>query len=74
MPGECWAFEGSVGDVVIQLVSPAVLTGFTMEHIPKLVSPYGNIDSAPYQFQVLVSYNTLMPKLYLVIKGLKWVC
>ncbi|XP_035716337.1 uncharacterized protein LOC110860720 isoform X2 [Folsomia candida] len=53
VPGDCWAFEGSVGDVVIKLVGPAVITGFTVEHISKLVSPYGNIDSAPNKFQVL---------------------
>jgi hypothetical protein len=44
---------------VIQLVSPAILYGFTMEHISKFVSPYGNIDSAPKQFQVVVGYYYL---------------
>lgn len=57
VPGDCWAFEGSVGDVVIKLVGPAVITGFTVEHISKLVSPYGNIDSAPNKFQVLVRFS-----------------
>ncbi|CAL8071730.1 unnamed protein product [Orchesella dallaii] len=52
-PGECWAFEGSVGDVVIKLAVSSVVTGFTLEHIPKSISRYGHIDSAPKNFQVL---------------------
>ncbi|ODN00948.1 SUN domain-containing protein 1 [Orchesella cincta] len=52
-PGECWAFEGSVGDVVIKLAVSSIVTGFTLEHIPKTISRYGHIDSAPKNFQVL---------------------
>ncbi|KAL3876673.1 hypothetical protein ACJMK2_034477 [Sinanodonta woodiana] len=52
-PGECWAFRGSHGYIVIQLSTAIVPTGFTLEHIPKSLSPTGNIDSAPRDFTVL---------------------
>ncbi|ODM91732.1 SUN domain-containing protein 1 [Orchesella cincta] len=57
VPGECWAFEGSVGNVVVKLAVPSRITGFTMEHIPKSVSRYGHIDSAPRLFQVFGLLN-----------------
>jgi len=59
MPGQCWAFKGSQGYIVIQLAGPVRPTGFTMEHIPKTLSPSGSIDSAPREFSVwgLVSEN-----------------
>jgi len=53
VPGECWVVEGATAEVVIQLISPAVITGFTLEHIPKAISPYGKIDTAPRKFQVV---------------------
>ncbi|CAG7834253.1 unnamed protein product [Allacma fusca] len=61
VPGECWVVEGATAEVVIQLISPAVITGFTLEHIPKSISPYGKIDTAPRKFQVmgLMSENDL---------------
>ncbi|CAL4091913.1 unnamed protein product, partial [Meganyctiphanes norvegica] len=52
MPGQCWAFKGSQGYIVIQLAGPVRPTGFTMEHIPKTLSPSGSIDSAPREFTV----------------------
>jgi len=52
MPGQCWAFKGSQGFIVIQLAGPVRPTGFTMEHIPKSLSPSGSIDSAPREFSV----------------------
>merc|ERR1712187_395276 len=51
-PGECWAFKGSSGFVVIQLSEPIVPTRFSMEHISKSMSPSGKIDSAPKDFVV----------------------
>ncbi|CAL8147048.1 unnamed protein product [Orchesella dallaii] len=53
VPGECWSFEGSVGNVVIKLAVPSIITGFSLEHIPKAISRHGHISSAPKQFQVL---------------------
>ena len=51
-PGECWAFKGSSGYIVIQLSEPIVPTRFSMEHISKSMSPSGKIDSAPKDFVV----------------------
>ncbi|XP_064080466.1 uncharacterized protein LOC135197276 isoform X2 [Macrobrachium nipponense] len=52
MPGQCWAFKGSQGYIVIQLAGNVKPTGFTLEHIPKSLSPNGAIDSAPRGFEV----------------------
>eukprot|EP00092_Neocalanus_flemingeri_P000023 GFUD01000023.1.p1 GENE.GFUD01000023.1~~GFUD01000023.1.p1 ORF type:complete len:2308 (+),score=442.37 GFUD01000023.1:211-7134(+) len=51
-PGECWAFKGSSGFVVVQLSERIVPTKFSMEHISKSMSPSGKIDSAPKDFVV----------------------
>ncbi|KAJ8037644.1 SUN domain-containing protein 1 [Holothuria leucospilota] len=51
-PGNCWAFKGAIGFLVIQLSDTIKPTGFTMEHIPKSLSPTGNITSAPKNFSV----------------------
>merc|ERR1719225_1865037 len=51
-PGECWAFKGSSGYIVIQLSEAIVPTRFSMEHISKTMSPSGKIDSAPKDFVV----------------------
>ncbi|KAG7460148.1 hypothetical protein MATL_G00218140 [Megalops atlanticus] len=51
-PGNCWAFKGSQGYLVIRLSMSVVPTAFCLEHIPKALSPTGNISSAPRQFTV----------------------
>lgn len=51
-PGECWAFQGSRGFLVIQLSATIKPLGFSMEHIPKSLAPTGTIDSAPKEFSV----------------------
>ncbi|MBN3320791.1 SUN2 protein, partial [Atractosteus spatula] len=51
-PGKCWAFRGSQGSVIIQLIVPIQPTAFTIEHVPKSVSPLGQTDSAPQDFTV----------------------
>ena len=48
-PGECWAFRGSHGVVVVQLSASIHITAVTIEHISNLLSPDGNIYSAPSQ-------------------------
>lgn len=53
LPGECWSFKGSEGYVVISLSGAVLPTSFTLEHIPKELSPHGRIDSAPKDFTVL---------------------
>ena len=52
-PGQCWAFKGSQGCVVIKLSNPVFISDVTLEHIPKSLSPDGNISSAPRNFEVL---------------------
>ena len=52
LPGECWAFKGSAGFIVIQLSEPITPFQFSLEHISKSMSPSGRIDSAPREFSV----------------------
>ncbi|KAG3260154.1 Sad1 and UNC84 domain containing 1, transcript variant X7 [Ictidomys tridecemlineatus] len=51
-PGNCWAFKGSQGYLVVRLSMKIHPTIFTVEHIPKTLSPTGNISSAPKDFAV----------------------
>ncbi|KAM8714434.1 hypothetical protein ACLKA7_014547 [Drosophila subpalustris] len=51
-PGECWAFQGFPGFLVLKLNAMVHVTGFTLEHISKSLSPTGRIDSAPRNFTV----------------------
>lgn len=53
-PGNCWAFKGSHGYLVIRLSLKVLPTSFCLEHIPKSLSPSGNITSAPRRFAVYV--------------------
>lgn len=55
-PGECWAFQGFPGFLVVQLNNLVEITGFTIEHIPKSLAPNGIIDSAPNNFSVWVRF------------------
>ncbi|XP_063697444.1 klaroid protein [Culicoides brevitarsis] len=52
-PGQCWAFTGFPGYLVIQLSRLIHVTGFTVEHIPKTLAPNGTLDSAPKDFTVM---------------------
>ncbi|XP_032115791.1 SUN domain-containing protein 1 isoform X16 [Sapajus apella] len=51
-PGNCWAFKGSQGYLVVRLSMVIYPAAFTLEHIPKTLSPTGNISSAPKDFAV----------------------
>ncbi|XP_027730361.1 SUN domain-containing protein 1-like isoform X9 [Vombatus ursinus] len=51
-PGNCWAFKGSQGYLVVRLSMMIYPTAFTIEHIPKTLSPAGNITSAPKDFSI----------------------
>ncbi|XP_060945369.1 SUN domain-containing protein 1 isoform X2 [Limanda limanda] len=51
-PGNCWAFKGSQGYLVIRLSLRILPSSFCLEHIPKALSPTGNITSAPRNFTV----------------------
>ncbi|KAL2087042.1 hypothetical protein ACEWY4_018101 [Coilia grayii] len=51
-PGKCWAFRGAEGFLVIALSYPVRITHVTLEHLPRVLSPTGHIDSAPRTFAV----------------------
>lgn len=53
--GECWAFRGTRGKIEIKLAYSVIIDKVTLEHIPKSLSPTGNINSAPKSFNVLVN-------------------
>ncbi|XP_040520887.1 SUN domain-containing protein 3-like [Gallus gallus] len=50
--GNCWAFQGSRGHVVIRLPEKIWPTAFTIWHISKAVSPSGEVSTAPREFVV----------------------
>lgn len=54
-PGECWAWTGFPGYLVIKLHNSIHVSGFTIEHIPQSLAPNNKIDSAPNNFTVWVS-------------------
>uniref|UniRef100_A0A8C6DDU2 Sad1 and UNC84 domain containing 1 n=1 Tax=Moschus moschiferus TaxID=68415 RepID=A0A8C6DDU2_MOSMO len=51
-PGNCWAFRGSQGYLVVRLSMMIRPTAFALEHIPKTLSPTGSIASAPKDWAV----------------------
>ncbi|XP_042069081.1 SUN domain-containing protein 1 isoform X8 [Haplochromis burtoni] len=51
-PGNCWAFRGSTGFLVIRLSMRVLPSAFTLEHIPKALAPSGTLHSAPRDFAV----------------------
>ncbi|XP_019729973.1 SUN domain-containing protein 1-like [Hippocampus comes] len=51
-PGNCWAFQGSTGFLVIRLSMSILPTAFSLEHIPKALAPSGTLRSAPRDFRV----------------------
>lgn len=51
MPGECWAFQGHVGYLVVGLAVPIYPSSVTLEHIPRSLALF-NISSAPKDFSV----------------------
>ncbi|NXR43347.1 SPAG4 protein, partial [Zosterops hypoxanthus] len=53
--GNCWAFKGHQGQVVIRLPARVYLTAITVQHITKAASPSGTISSAPKDIAVFVS-------------------
>lgn len=55
LPGNCWAFKGHQGQVVIRLPARVYLTAITVQHITKEASPSGTIISAPKDIAVFVS-------------------
>ncbi|KAK2109906.1 Sperm-associated antigen 4 protein [Saguinus oedipus] len=56
-PGNCWAFEGDQGHVVIRLPSRVQLSDITLQHPPPSVAHTGGANSAPRDFAVFVSVD-----------------
>ncbi|NWV09499.1 SPAG4 protein, partial [Ptilonorhynchus violaceus] len=54
-PGNCWAFKGQQGQVVIRLPARVHLTALTVQHITRDASPSGTLVSAPRDIAVFVS-------------------
>ncbi|KAH0945100.1 hypothetical protein HN011_010092 [Eciton burchellii] len=52
LPGDCWAFKGSNGSVVIRLLGYVNISGISLEHISSSISPTGETDTAPRDFSV----------------------
>ncbi|XP_014285868.1 klaroid protein isoform X2 [Halyomorpha halys] len=52
-PGDCWAIKGDTGTAVIKLIRDIVVTAITIEHIPRSISPTGDISSAPKRITLL---------------------
>ncbi|KAG5328055.1 SUN1 protein, partial [Acromyrmex charruanus] len=65
-PGVCWAFQDFPGYLLIQLRSFIYVTGFTLEHVSKLILPNENMSSAPRKFNVwgLLNENDLEPVMF----------
>ncbi|XP_048205068.1 sperm-associated antigen 4 protein [Perognathus longimembris pacificus] len=51
-PGNCWAFEGDQGQVVIRLPGHVQLSDITLQHPPISVAHTGGANSAPRDFSV----------------------
>ncbi|XP_036039002.1 sperm-associated antigen 4 protein isoform X3 [Onychomys torridus] len=51
-PGNCWAFEGDKGQVVIRLPGHVQLSDITLQHPPPTVAHTGGASSAPRDFAV----------------------
>lgn len=51
-PGVCWAFQDFPGYLLVQLRSAIYVTGFTVEHVSKLILSSENMSSAPRKFNV----------------------
>ncbi|KAB0796199.1 hypothetical protein PPYR_10260 [Photinus pyralis] len=61
VPGECWAFQNFPGFLLIKLSARVKIEAFSMEHISKMLSPNGKIDSAPKEFHVFGLQNATDP-------------
>jgi SUN domain-containing protein 1/2 len=57
-PGDCWAMDGTKGHALIRLKEAVVVTGVTVEHIPKELTPSGTLSSAPKEFRILGKNDT----------------
>lgn len=68
MPGECWAVSGHRASAVIKLIASIYVTNISLEHIPKSLSPTGEIDSAPKEFSIWVCSSNFSHDYNLVLR------
>lgn len=59
LPGQCWAFGGSQGQVSIELAQYITISHVSLGHIPQMLSPDLTVSSAPRTFSVFVSHRFL---------------
>ncbi|XP_029692312.1 SUN domain-containing protein 2-like isoform X1 [Takifugu rubripes] len=52
IPGNCWSFPGSHGNLFIELSHTITVSNVTLDHVLKSVSPNDTIPSAPRHFTV----------------------
>ncbi|KAG6450337.1 hypothetical protein O3G_MSEX006519 [Manduca sexta] len=65
MPAECWAFQGFPGYLVVRTYAIIEVTGFSIEHMSKLLAAEGKIESAPKNFTVYGLQGELDPEPHL---------
>lgn len=51
-PGQCWAFKGSHGSVVVRLSAEILVQAVSIEHISHLSTPDGKLSSAPKNISI----------------------
>ncbi|KAF6211460.1 hypothetical protein GE061_011972 [Apolygus lucorum] len=52
LPGKCWSFSGVSGTAVIKLIAFVHITHITLDHVSPLMTPSGEISSAPKMFSL----------------------
>ncbi|KAL0841018.1 hypothetical protein ABMA28_014788 [Loxostege sticticalis] len=65
MPAECWAFQGFPGYLVIRTYAIIEVTGFSLEHMSRLLAVDGKIESAPKNFSVYGLHGEMDPEPHL---------
>ncbi|XP_031600337.2 SUN domain-containing protein 2-like [Oreochromis aureus] len=65
LPGQCWAFGGSQGQVSIELAQYITISHVSLGHIPQMLSPDLTVSSAPRTFSVFGNRHTEDPVIYL---------
>ncbi|KAJ0177062.1 hypothetical protein K1T71_007071 [Dendrolimus kikuchii] len=65
MPAECWAFQGFPGYLVVRTYAIIEVTGFSLEHMSRLLAVDGKIESAPKNFSVYGLHSEVDPEPHL---------
>ncbi|XP_013199804.1 klaroid protein [Amyelois transitella] len=65
MPAECWAFQGFPGYLVVRTYAIIEVTGFSLEHMSRLLAVDGKIESAPKNFSVYGLHGEMDPEPHL---------